>query len=82
LAAPAVDAARRPLAHLVEADRVADDFRPDSERAGDQIDARSRLGHFDDLRQLASCFLGLAEANSHLDTAESSLAGHCPTVTM
>jgi len=80
--AAAVDAAGRPLARAVEVQGIADDLGSDAERPGDQVDAGPRLRHLDDLRQHDLVFRGLSQRNGDIESGESSLAGHCPTVTM
>jgi hypothetical protein len=81
-AAAAIDAARRPLPGAVEVESVANDLRPDAERARDQIDPRPSLGHLHDLRQHYLVFRRLSQRYNDLEPPKSSLARYCPTVTM
>jgi hypothetical protein len=82
LTAAAIDAARGPLPRPVKVEGVADDLGAHAERPRDQVDARSRLGHLDDLRQHDFVFWGFPERNGRLVGAESCRAGYYPTVTM
>jgi hypothetical protein len=80
--AAAVDAARQPLTGAVQVKSVTNDLRPDAERAGNQVDAQPRRRHLHDLRQHYLVFRGLSQRHGDVGATESSLTGHCPTVTM
>ena len=77
---PTVVSTWRPLLRPVQMERFPNDRRPDAEQTQDQVDARARLGHFDDLRQHHLVFWRLAQRDGDLETAEPCSAGHDSTV--
>jgi len=80
LAATAIAPARWPPSRAAKVESVPNDLRPDAERPRDQVDARSSLGHGDDLRQHHLIFRRVTQRNHDIAAAARRLTEHYPTV--